>query len=84
MKSTDITKIRQLLRTAQKAFWTNEGWTYSHAPTSEVLPLIDEALALLPCETCNGTKRKIIFQPGQREFGGDASTSYEIPCPGCP
>ena len=45
-----------------------------------------EVIALLErpeCDTCHGSKRKIVFQPGQREFGGDASTSYEIPCPGC-
>ena len=45
--------------------------------------LAEQALALLPCETCNGTKRKTVFYPGQREFGGDASTSREIPCPDC-
>lgn len=35
------------------------------------------------CKTCRGTGREIKFRWGQREFGGDASTSYEIPCPEC-
>ncbi len=35
------------------------------------------------CRLCGDTKKIIKFLNGQREFGGDASTSYEIPCPRC-
>ncbi len=35
------------------------------------------------CNTCRGTGKQIKFRPGQREFGGDASTSYETTCPNC-
>lgn len=76
MKNTDIQKIRQLLKTAQKAFWNDEGWTWFQVETSKVLPLIDKALALLPCETCGGTGKKLIS-------GCWGMVHKEIPCPDC-
>lgn len=54
MKNAD--QIRQLLKEAQKAFWHDEGWTWFRVETTKVLPLIDQALALLPCKTCNCVK----------------------------
>lgn len=75
MTPDQIIQLRQKLKIAQ-AFYKNN-FFHSCGRT------IDEALALLPCPTCNGTGREIKFSPGQREFGGDASSSYEIPCPDC-
>ncbi len=35
------------------------------------------------CKTCNDTGMVGQILPGQREFGGDASTYHEYPCPDC-
>jgi hypothetical protein len=79
MKNTD--QIRQLLTRIFKIADTDEPDERHGYPL--IKNLVSEVLIFFPCETCNGTKRKIMFQPGQREFGGDASTSYEVPCPDC-
>lgn len=66
MKNTDIAKIRQLLKKAKlpenKMFRTDS--------------LIEEALALLPCEVCGGSGRLAKYNQAGDLVVGD-------PCPDC-
>ncbi len=76
MTPDQITQLRELLNKARKVFWHEEGWTWYRVCTAEVLPLIDQALALLPCPTCDGTK-KIVAS------GYWGMLHKEVPCPDC-
>jgi len=55
MKNTDIAKIRQLLKSIVKYYTKKDG--QSNAPFS-VQQKLKQALALLPCETCDGSGKK--------------------------
>ncbi|GAI13783.1 unnamed protein product [marine sediment metagenome] len=79
MKNTTIRKIRQLLVKAKKDVrsLTPAGICYPLYGEKSVEETIDKALALLPCETCGGSKTYPI-----RPASADGLTPEE-PCPDC-
>ena len=84
MTPDQITQLRQLLEKARRAFWNDEGWTWYRVETTRVLPLIDQALALLPCPTCRDTKLVDLVGTGFHKYDngvGDPPKLY--PCPDC-
>ena len=76
MTPDQITQLRQLLQKARKAFWNDEDWTWYKVETTRVLPLIDQALALLPCPTCSDSGRIPTFDQASQTADAD-------PCPDC-
>ena len=76
MTPDQITQLRQLLKKARKVFWNDEGWTWYKVETVRVLPLIDQALALLPCPTCDGDEQILLPRVGM------PGVDWE-PCPDC-
>ena len=81
MTPDQITQLRQLLEKARRAFWNDEGWTWYRVETTRVLPLIDQALALLPCPTCNGMG--IMMRCVIRKEDGELMSQDPEPCPDC-
>ena len=79
MTPDQITQLRQVLKKA-KAIRKN-GMTFNDTYTvqdglAKICDCVDQALALLPCETCNGTGKKLIL-------GCWGMVHKEIPCPDC-
>ena len=85
MTPDQITQLRQLLERARKVFWNDEGWTWYKVETAHVLPLIEKALALLPCPTCNGTKKVFLPESQAKDCPGYSpfAPTPSIPCPDC-
>jgi len=88
MKNTDIQKIRQLLETVKE--WvcgdcgSDDCTTQKGCPYTYIFDKIDQALALLPCETCGGTKR-VPSLYGLTQMHGTPKEMIEStkPCPDC-
>lgn len=90
MKNTDVEKIRQLLTDhceeclRRKYFNSIRKQPDACDAGDAKLCKISQALALLPCETCGGTKKKYILD---KNYNDPAYAPPEaitvIPCPDC-
>lgn len=78
MKKTDIQKIRRILKELKRCEEQHIIFNLGHKTIT--LADIDEALALLPCETCGGTSHSKALVVDDLS-GGIVDT--DIPCPDC-
>lgn len=72
MKNTDIQKIRQLLREIKIVASQTQGDIFYYIKA-------EQALALLPCETCGGTK----LVPTAQSAGFGKQNAIMQECPDC-
>ena len=82
MTPDQITQLRQLLKKAKKDVGnlTPAEICYPLYGEVSVEKIIDKALAILPCETCNGTS-KVHWNYGDPEV--QAIVKADCPCPDC-
>ncbi len=85
MTLDQITQLRQLLKKARQEVrnLTPAGICYPLYEELSVEKVIDEALALLPCLTCNGSEIKKPESGCGECLAGDGNCRAECPCPDC-
>ncbi len=79
-------RIETLSQKVKKLEKETRGWadcTDWREKCNEVIHDNNEVAKMSKCKICNDTGMVGQILPGQREFGGDASTYHEYPCPDC-